>query len=110
MFLLVVVLLLVIPIAELWTSYLVVQQIGFGATLLALLLISIVGVYLCKFAGFGVLRRMQKTARKGQVPTAEVVDGFLVLLAGALLILPGFLSDITAILLLIPPTRAIARG
>ena len=61
-------------------------------------------------AGVGVLDRLQRTVRAGKVPSAELVDGALVLFAGALMLTPGFLSDCLAILLLLPPTRAVVRG
>jgi UPF0716 protein FxsA len=57
-----------------------------------------------------VLQRLQRTIREGKVPSAELVDGGLVLFAGALMITPGFLSDCLAILLLLPPSRAVVRG
>ena len=56
-----------------------------------------------------MLYRLQRTVRAGRVPSAEIVDGALVLLAGALMITPGFLSDALAIVLLLPPTRAVVR-
>ena len=109
MFVLLVVLFLVVPIAELWVIVAAAQAFGVPETLVVLILFSVAGAWLCKWAGIGVLVRMQKTVRKGAIPTREVVDGFLVLLAGALLLVPGFLTDVMALLLLLPPTRAVAR-
>ena len=109
MFLLLVVLFVVMPIAELWVIVASAQQIGVPETLAILVLVSIVGAWLCKRAGLGVLRRLQRTVDQGQLPTAELTDGFLVLLAGALMLTPGFITDFLAILLLLPPTRAVAR-
>lgn len=109
MFLLLVLVFLVIPIAELWVIVAAAQTFGIPETLAVLILVSIAGVWVVKWAGVSVLMRMQRTVRRGDVPTREVVDGFLVLLAGALLITPGFLTDLMAMFLLLPPTRAIAR-
>lgn len=109
MFLLLVVVFLVVPIVELWVIVASAQQFGVPQTLAVLVLISVAGAWLCKWAGLGVLMRMQKTVRKGGIPTREVVDGFLVLLAGALLLTPGFFTDVLALLLLIPPSRAVVR-
>ncbi len=109
MFLLLTVLFLVVPLIELWVIVGAAQTIGVPETLVVLVLISVAGAYLVKWAGLGVLMRMQKTLRQGEVPTRDVVDGFLVLLAGALLLVPGFLSDILALGLLFPPTRSVAR-
>lgn len=109
MFVLLTVLFLVIPIVELWVIVAAAQTFGVAPTLVVLVAISVAGAYLCKWAGLGVLLRMQKTVRRGGVPTREVVDGFLVLLAGALLLVPGFVSDVMALALLFPPTRSVAR-
>jgi UPF0716 protein FxsA len=100
---------LVVPIAELYVIVQVTHGIGVGDTILLLIGISIVGAWLAKVAGIGVLNRLQRTLRQGKVPSGELVDGALVLFAGALMITPGFLSDALAILLLLPPTRAVAR-
>ena len=109
MFLLLTVLFLVVPLIELWVIVGTAQTIGVPETLVVLVLISVAGAYLVKWAGLSVLMRMQKTVRQGEVPTREAVDGVLVLLAGALLLVPGFLSDILALGLLFPPTRSMAR-
>lgn len=101
---------LVVPIAELYVIVQVSQSIGVLNTIGVLILVSIVGAWLAKLAGIGVLRRLQSTVVQGRVPSAELVDGALVLFAGALMITPGFLSDLLAIALLLPPTRAAVRG
>lgn len=103
------VLFLVLPLVELWVVVAAAQAFGVPETMVVLVLVSVAGAYLCKWAGLGVLMRMQKTVRGGGVPTREVVDGFLVLMAGALMLVPGFISDVMALGLLFPPTRAIAR-
>src|SRR4051812_38389588 len=110
MFALLALLFLVLPIVELWGIVAAAHTFGIPETLIVLVLVSLAGAYLCKWAGLSVLMRMQKTARRGAVPTREVTDGFLVLVAGALLLVPGFVSDFLALALLLPPTRAIARG
>lgn len=109
MFVLLTVLFLVVPIVELWVIVAAAQTFGIPETLVVLVVISLAGAYLCKWAGLSVLLRMQKTVRSGAIPTREVVDGFLVLLAGALLLTPGFFTDLFALGLLFPPTRAVAR-
>src|SRR5687768_12962987 len=109
MFLVLVVLFIVLPIAELWVLVASAQQLGIPETLLILVVVSVVGAWLCKRAGLGVLRRLQQTLDRGELPTNELTDGFLVLLAGALMLTPGFITDVFAILLLLPPSRAVAR-
>ena len=110
MFVLLAVVFLVVPIAELYVIVQVAGGIGIPETILLLIAISFVGAWLARVAGLGVLNRLQRTVRAGKVPSAELVDGALVLFAGALMITPGFLSDCLAILLLLPPTRAVARA
>ncbi len=100
----------VVPIAELYVIVQVSQGIGVPETILLLIGMSVVGAWLAKLAGLSVLNRLQQTIRAGRVPSAELVDGALVLFAGALMITPGFLSDCLAILLLLPPSRAVARS
>lgn len=106
---LLVLLFLVIPIAELYVIVQVAHGIGVPETILVLIAISVAGAWLTKSAGISVLKRLQRTVRAGKVPSAELVEGGLVLLAGALMITPGFLSDAFAVLLLLPPTRAVVR-
>ena len=103
------VLFLVVPFVELAVIITVATQIGVLETIGLLILVSVVGAWLCKREGMGVLRRIRDSLDRGELPHREVVDGGLILLAGALLITPGFLSDCLGILLLLPPTRAVAR-
>ena len=98
-----------VPFAEIYVLLQVGQAIGAINTLVLLILISVVGAWLAKREGLGVLRRMQRSIDSGRVPGTELVDGFLILLAGALMLTPGFLTDILAILLLLPPVRAVVR-
>jgi len=106
---LLVLLFIAVPFAELYVLLQVGHAIGVFNTLGLLILVSVVGAWLSKQAGLGVLRRMQAALNAGRVPGSELVDGFLVLLAGGLMITPGFLTDIVAIFLLLPPVRAGVR-
>ncbi|HKN40664.1 MAG TPA: FxsA family protein [Acidimicrobiia bacterium] len=98
-----------VPFAEIYVLLQVGHVIGILNTLALLILVSMVGAWLAKREGLGVLRRMQDSVNAGRVPGAELIDGFLVLLAAALMITPGFLTDIVGILLLLPPVRAGVR-
>jgi len=104
-----VVLFIGIPFAEIYVLLQVGHAIGVLNTLVLLVLVSIVGAWLAKREGLGVLRRMQQALNQGRVPGTELVDGFLILLAAALMLTPGFLTDIVAIFLLLPPVRAVVR-
>jgi UPF0716 protein FxsA len=100
---------LVVPIAELAVIITVGSEIGVLNTIALLILVSVVGAWLAKREGLGVLRRIQAQLDAGRMPGTELVDGFLVLFAGALLLTPGFLTDCLAIALLLPPVRAVVR-
>ena len=106
MFALLVVLFLVVPFVELFVIIQVGQAIGALPTVAVLVLVSVVGAWLVKREGLGVLRRARARMRSGEVPGAELTDGVLILFAGALLLTPGFLTDVLGILLLLPPVRA----
>lgn len=100
---------LVVPIAELYVIVQVAGGIGVPETILLLIGVSVVGAWLARWQGVAVLYRVQSAVRAGRVPSRELLDGALIVLAGALMITPGFLSDCLAILLLLPPTRAPIR-
>src|SRR4029453_19238334 len=109
MFVVLAVVFLLVPIIEIYVLLQVSHVIGVPETILLLIAISVVGAWLARVAGLGVLNRLQRTVRAGKGPSAGLGGGGLVLFAGALMIAPGFLSDALAILLLLPPTRAVAR-
>jgi UPF0716 protein FxsA len=110
MFPVLVVLFLAVPLAELWVIVAVADGLGLVPTLALLLVVSVVGAWMVRVQGFGALGRIQAVLARGEMPTGELVDGALIILAGALLLTPGFLTDTVGLLLLIPPTRAVARG
>ena len=101
---------LLVPIVEIYVMLKVSGAIGIPETILLLIAISAAGAWLAKMAGLGVLNRLQRTVRAGKVPSAELVDGALVLFAAALMLTPGFVTDCLAIVLLVPPSRAAVRG
>lgn len=100
---------LVVPLVELYVLIQVGSAIGALPTVALLVLMGVVGGWLMKREGLGVIRRVQSQLRTGHVPAAEVVDGFLILFGGALMLTPGFLSDALGLALLIPPVRALVR-
>lgn len=106
---LLVVLFIVVPIAELYVIIQVGQLIGLWPTMALLLADAILGSLLLKQQGRSAWRRFNEALAQGRFPGQEVADGVLIVIGGTLLLTPGFLSDIFGLLLLIPPTRAIAR-
>jgi UPF0716 protein FxsA len=97
---------ILVPIAELYVIVQVGHVLGVVNTLALLVLISFAGAWLMKREGLGALRRAQRQVDAGMVPGRELVDGALIVLAGALLLAPGFITDAVGLLLLLPPVRA----
>src|SRR5919199_1234207 len=103
------VLFIVVPLAELYVIVQVAGAIGIIPTILLLLADSILGTMLLKSQGRAAWQRFRETTQAGRVPAREVADGALIILGGAFLLTPGFLTDVIGFLLLIPPTRALFR-
>lgn len=106
---LLVLLLVVVPIAELYVIIQVGQAIGVLPTIGLLIFDSLFGAWLLRREGRAVWQRFRSTIDRGAVPAKETADGVLVIAGGALMMTPGFLSDILGILMLAPPTRALLR-
>jgi UPF0716 protein FxsA len=102
-------LLLSAVILELYVMVQVASVIGALPTVLLIVAISLIGAWLTKIEGLGVLRRMQRTVQAGELPADEAVDGLLVSTGGLLMLVPGFISGIIGFLLLLPPVRAVVR-
>ncbi len=103
---LLVALFLVVPLAELAVIAEVSDRLGLLDTIAVLVLVSLAGAWLVKREGLGVWHRVHEQVANGRVPGRELLDGAIVLVAGALLLTPGFLTDIVGLLLLLPPVRA----
>jgi UPF0716 protein FxsA len=104
------------PVAELFVAIQVADAIGVLATIVLLIAGWPLGTWALRSRGRAAWRRLAAalseggSARTGGGPPArEVVDGALVLLGGVLLMVPGFITDVLGLLLLLPPTRALAR-
>jgi UPF0716 protein FxsA len=109
MALLLVLIFIVLPIAELYVIIKVGEAIGVLPTIALLLLDSFLGAALLRSQGRAAWRRFNQALAEGRVPTREVFDGAMVILGGAFLITPGFITDIIGIVLLLPPTRSVFR-
>ncbi|MGH2967612.1 MAG: FxsA family protein, partial [Solirubrobacteraceae bacterium] len=108
--LLLVLLFIVVPIAELAILIQIGQLIGVWWTIALLVADAILGSMLARSQGRAVWRRFNAALQSGRPPAREVLDGTLVLFGGALLLTPGFLSDLLGLFLLLPPTRALVRA
>lgn len=101
---------LVVPFAELFVIIQIGSALGAVPTVALLLAVSVLGAILVKREGLGVWRRARAQVQAGGMPAAELVDGVMILFAGALLLTPGFLTDALGIILLVPPVRAALRA
>jgi UPF0716 protein FxsA len=99
----------VVPLVELALLIQLGRLIGLAPTIALVLLTGAVGAALARWQGLQTLRRVQTEMAEGRVPTGALVDGLLILVAGAVLLTPGLITDIVGFLLLIPPTRAAVR-
>jgi UPF0716 protein FxsA len=105
-----VVIFIVVPLAELYVIIQVGQAIGLVPTLALLLVDALLGSILLRHQGRAAWIRFNRALAEGRLPHKEVFDGVLVIVGGALLLTPGFLTDIVGLILLIPPTRALVRA
>lgn len=98
-------LILLLPILEIVGFIQVGDWLGAGPTIGLLALSAVVGVLLVRHQGLASLTRAQAAAARGEAPIGTVLDGFCAVLAGILLIIPGFLTDLLGLALLIRPLR-----
>lgn len=98
---------IVVPLAEIAVLIQVGSLIGLMPTLALIILTAVVGTWKLRQQGFAVLKRAQRQLEQGVMPVAEVFEGLCLLIAGALLLTPGFITDACGALLLLPPLRAL---
>lgn len=100
---------LVVPAVELALLIEVGRRIGTGPTLALIVLTGVCGASLARHQGLNVIRQVERETALGHLPGEALIDGLLILLAAALLITPGLLTDTVGFLVLIPGTRAIVK-
>jgi len=100
---------IVVPAVELMLLIEIGKRIGGLETVLMIILTGTAGAALAKRAGLGVLARIQADLAQGRLPAESMVDGAIVLAAGALLVTPGILTDLLGLLCLIPAFRALLK-
>lgn len=97
--------LLALPILEIYLLIQVGSLIGFLPTLFLLFGAAGLGTWLLQTQGWTTWNRLQQSLARGELPAADLLDGAMIVAGGALLLLPGFLSDLAGLLCLIPFTR-----
>jgi UPF0716 protein FxsA len=108
--LLIVLIFILVPIAELYVIIKVGEAIGLVPTLALLVADALLGSLLLRQQGRAAWVRFNRALAENRLPHKEVFDGVLIIMGGALLLTPGFLTDVVGLILLIPPTRAAGRG
>lgn len=107
---LLVVLFLVVPVLEIYVIIQVGQVIGAVPTVVLLIAESLLGAWLVKREGRRAWDALQSAIGSARLPSRELADGALIALGGLLLLVPGFVSDALALVLLAPPTRSVVRA
>ncbi len=98
---------IVVTLSELYVIIAVGQAIGAFNTIMLVVLTAFIGSFLLKKQGFQTLKKVQQTALSGNIPTIEILEGVVLLVSGAMLLTPGFITDIIGLLGLLPWTRKI---
>ncbi len=99
-----------VPVVELALLIKVGTLIGTLNTVVLVIGTALTGAFLVRLEGINVIYRFQKNLAEGIFPAEEIFDGALLLVAGAVLITPGFLTDILGLLIVLPPSREVLKG
>lgn len=100
----------VLPVLELWLLIRVGSAFGAPSAVGLCLLTGFIGAGLARAQGARAVQRLQETVARGMMPAREIFDGVMILVAGVVLLTPGFITDFIGILLLLPPVRAVLRA
>ena len=99
------ILFLVVPFVEIYLLVEIGSRIGAPWTILLVVLTAIVGAWLVRVQGLATLRRFQTSLARNELPATALVDGLCLLITGALLLTPGFFTDVVGFACLIPQLR-----
>lgn len=108
--LLILIAMIVVPITEIAVFIEAGDLLGLWPTIGIVILTAIIGSALLRHQGITTLVRVRQSMDAGRLPVAELFDGLCLLVAGALLLTPGFVTDAVGLLLFMPPFRAVLRG
>ena len=98
-------LIIFIPIVEIYLFIKIGSQIGALSTIALILLTAFIGVLYARYEGFNTLKAGMSQLVRNEIPIYEIVSGAALAFAAALLILPGFATDLLGLLIIFPPTR-----
>lgn len=99
-----------LPVAEIWVMIEVGRDIGALPTIALILATAGLGMLLFRIQGMATLARVQEHLDRGETPVGELLSGLGLLVAGLLLLIPGFLTDAIGLILFIPPVRRLLIG
>ena len=99
-----------IPVIELSLLIKIGSYIGILNTAVIVIITAVIGAYMVRMEGMGVMYRIQKNMHEGMFPGEELINGAMILVAGALLLTPGFFTDIIGFLMVIPVSRTYISG
>ena len=100
----------ILPIIELWLLFHVAAHIGFWTTLMLVIATGVIGASLARAQGVLVMLEIQRDLAEGRMPAPRMIDGVMILVAGAFLITPGLITDTAGFLLLVPAVRTAIRS
>ncbi|MFP6762253.1 MAG: FxsA family protein [Planctomycetaceae bacterium] len=109
MFIRLLLLLICIPLIELWLLLRVGERIGPGNTFLLVIITGVIGAHLARQQGLRAWHDARQQSAQGQIPGAALADGVMILISGVLLMTPGIITDGFGFLLLCPPFRRVIR-
>ena len=98
-----------VPVAELWLLLVLSRQVGLLPTLSLVIFTGALGAWLARSQGLRAFQAVQAELNSGRMPTTSLLDGLMILIAGAVLLTPGLFTDVLGFLLLVPWTRALIR-
>ena len=101
---------LAVPLAEIYLLIQIGGVVGAGWTITLVVGTALLGAFLVRAQGVSTIRRVQQHMERGQLPAMELLEGLALLVAGALLLTPGFFTDAVGFLLLTPPLRRAVIG
>ena len=101
---------ILLPIAELWVLFRVHEHMGLGTTLLIVVMTGFIGAWLARAQGLMLMLQIQRDLAEGRMPAPRLIDGAMILIAGAFLVTPGLITDTAGFLLLVPTVRGYIRG
>jgi len=103
----VILLILLVPIVEIYLFIKIGSQIGAFNTISLIFITAIIGIYYAKYEGLNTLKSAIKQTVKNEIPIYEIVSGAALAFAALLLIIPGFATDAMGLLIIFPPTRKV---